>query len=213
MTIQLSWPTDYRVITQRFGANPQNYTRYGLPGHEGVDIRAPHGSNIYACADGEVYQVTGVDNNPYGIHLRLRHADGYKTIYAHLKQPLVVVGQQVKRGELIAVADNTGNSSGSHLHLTLKKDGATAAGLTRYPFDILDPTPYLVYDTQGMAILKTTATLGLRVRSGPGFTFPVIGSIPPGTTVKGYPKGQPWTQVELNNGVRGWSFSQYLQLV
>jgi murein DD-endopeptidase MepM/ murein hydrolase activator NlpD len=147
--IKLQWPTEYRVITQGFGANPQNYARFGLPGHEGIDMRAPHGSDIMACADGEVYRVHRVDDgHAYGIHVRIRHDGGYKTIYAHLERPLVHVGMQVKAGSLIGLANNTGNSRGSHLHLTLKKEGATEAGTTEHPYDIIDPTPFLVMDEE-----------------------------------------------------------------
>ena len=67
--IELHWPTDYHVVTQRFGANPQIYAAYGLPGHEGIDLRAPNNTNIYACADGEVFEVEKRANvHPYGIH-------------------------------------------------------------------------------------------------------------------------------------------------
>jgi murein DD-endopeptidase MepM/ murein hydrolase activator NlpD len=145
---RLLWPVDSPVKTQEFGANPHVYRRWGLPGHEGIDFRAPLNANVYACADGEVYQVhDGSGAHPYGIHVRIRHADGYKTIYAHLNQPLVHSGQYVRAGDLIGLADSTGNSAGSHLHLTLKKDGATASGLTSFPHDILDPTPFLIYPT------------------------------------------------------------------
>ncbi len=142
---RLLWPTDYPVITQPFGANPDIYGRWGLPGHEGVDIRAPMNSNIYAAADGEVYLV---DNDPagaYGKQVRIRHRGGYRTVYAHLNTILVRKGQFVKAGQRIAKADSTGNSTGSHLHLTLKLDGATARGETNYPSDIIDPTPFLVW--------------------------------------------------------------------
>jgi len=142
---KLSWPTEYRVTTQAFGANPQNYARFGLPGHEGLDMRAPNGSLVTACAPGTVYMIhDGSDNHPYGRHVRIDHGNGYKTIYAHLLSPSVGVGQVVQRGQTIGLADNTGNSSGSHLHLTLKKAGATAAGETEYPNDIVDPTPYMM---------------------------------------------------------------------
>ena len=140
----LVWPTNYDLITQPFGVNPQIYRRYGLPGHEGVDIRAVTGSPIYASASGRVYRVhDGRDSNPYGIHVRIRHLGGYKTVYAHLKEALVSVDDEVSAGQRIALADSTGNSSGSHLHLTLKKEGATQRGETSYPSDIIDPTPYL----------------------------------------------------------------------
>ncbi len=56
---------------------------------------------------------------------------------------MATVGQQVKAGDKIGLADSTGNSTGSHLHLTLKKQGATAAGATNFPNDIIDPTPFL----------------------------------------------------------------------
>ena len=144
----LLWPTDYSFITQEYGANPQIYSRFGMPGHEGVDIRALNNTNIYCCADGVVYRV---HNNPdprvhaYGKHVRVRHKDGYKTVYGHLARPLVQVGQELKAGELLGRANSTGASTGSHLHLTLKRDGATDRGETIYPKDIIDPTPFLIW--------------------------------------------------------------------
>jgi murein DD-endopeptidase MepM/ murein hydrolase activator NlpD len=146
---RLRWPTDYPKINQAFGVNPDIYRRFGLPGHEGLDIRAPMGANVYAAADGTVFQVNADGKLPngtphnYGIHIRIQHSDGYQTIYGHLQQALAKVDQQVKAGDKIGLADSTGNSTGSHLHLTLKKAGATQAGLTNFPNDIIDPTPFL----------------------------------------------------------------------
>lgn len=144
--ISLVWPTDYPVVTQAFGANPHIYGRYGLPGHEGVDLRALPNTNVYACADGEVYQVyTNPRGHVYGIHVRIRHRDGYKTTYGHLARSLVRVGEPVRAGQVIGKADSTGASNASHLHLLLKKDGATDRAETDYPRDIIDPTPYLIW--------------------------------------------------------------------
>lgn len=144
-SLRLRWPTDFAEVVQPFAGSPELYRQWGLPGHEGVDIKAPINANVYACADGEVYRVhDGTGGHPYGIHVRIRHADGYKTIYAHLNQALVHTAQVVRAGDVIGLADSTGNTTGGHLHLTLKKKGATASGLTPYPGDILDPTPYLV---------------------------------------------------------------------
>ena len=143
---KLLWPTNYPVITQRFGANPQIYHRWGLPGHEGLDLRALTNTPVYACADGTVYDVhTGARDHPYGIHVRIQHRDGYKTTYAHLARPLVGPGEVVEAGQPIGTADSTGNSSGAHLHLTLMLDGATERGETPYPKDIVDPTPFMVW--------------------------------------------------------------------
>lgn len=142
----LLWPTQYAVITQKFGANPQIYRRFGMPGHEGVDFRALPNTKIFACADGEVYQVhTNPNTHAYGIHVRIRHRDGYRTVYGHLARALVSVGQTVTAGQVIGAADSTGASVGSHLHLSLKRDYATARGETNYPKDIIDPTGLLVW--------------------------------------------------------------------
>ncbi len=142
----LEWPTDYAVITQPFGANPQIYTRFGMPGHEGLDIRARNNTNIYCCAEGSVYRVhLSPKTHAYGIHVRIRHKDGYKTVYGHLAKALVEVGEQVEAGQLIGIADSTGASTGAHLHLTLKRDGATKRKETVYPKDVIDPTPFMVW--------------------------------------------------------------------
>jgi hypothetical protein len=142
--IQLRWPTDYYVVTQPFNANPELHAAHNLPGHEGLDIRAPLNSNVYACAAGEVAEVHDrPDDHPYGRHISVSHADGYRTIYGHLSKITANRRQNVKAGDQIALAGPTGHSGGGHIHLTLKHQGATAAGLTHFPNDIIDPTPFL----------------------------------------------------------------------
>ena len=124
--IRLRWPVDSHRVTQNFGENPPDYKPFGLPGHEGLDLLALTNANVYAASDGKVYQSSHPNNHPYGLHVRIRHTVGnkvYKTVYAHLQKTFVTNGQKVKAGELIGMADNTGNSFGSHLHLTLKIDG------------------------------------------------------------------------------------------
>jgi hypothetical protein len=142
----LLWPTRYPVITQKFGANPQIYRRFGMPGHEGIDIRALPYTDIICAADGVVHEVHGNPNDhPYGIHIRIRHAFGYRTIYGHLAKTMVGWGQQVSAGDVIGKADTTGATTASHLHFSLKQDGATARKETTYPKDIIDPTPFMVW--------------------------------------------------------------------
>ena len=69
--------------------------------------------------------------------------DTYEMIYAHMEsQSKLSVGQVIQKGDFIGLADSTGNSTGSHLHFTLKKRGAKAAGKTDYKNDIIDPTNY-----------------------------------------------------------------------
>jgi murein DD-endopeptidase MepM/ murein hydrolase activator NlpD len=143
---KIYWPTDYPVITQGFAANPQIYSQWGLPGHEGLDIRCPMNTNVYAAYDGIVFKVEKDPKaHPYGIHIRIRHEGSYRTVYAHLAQVLVSEGDTVKAKQLIAKGDSTGNSTGSHLHLTLKHEGATARKETQFKGDVIDPTPFLVF--------------------------------------------------------------------
>jgi predicted flap endonuclease-1-like 5' DNA nuclease len=149
MSFRIRWPTEYGTITQRFGENPGFYSKFGLPGHEGVDFRAPEGSEIYAAADGLVTDVRldGFSDpllKPYGNQVRIQHDGGYLTIYAHLSHVVVMRGEVVKAGQLIALAGNTGNSLSAHLHLSLKRQGATRNGETGYPHDLVDPEPYLL---------------------------------------------------------------------
>ena len=148
MAFDVLWPTQYAKITQRFGENPSVYNKFGLPGHEGIDVQAPEGSEVYAVADGFVSDVRldGFSDpmlKPYGNQIRIKHDGGYETIYAHLSQVMVTRGQFVIAKQLIALAGNTGHSSGAHLHLSVKKQDATASGETDFPYDLVDPEPYL----------------------------------------------------------------------
>lgn len=106
------------------------YESIGLKaGHNGIDFAFPMVSPVYAAHDGEVVYA-GVDSNEgYGIVIRtnepFEYEDKeafYKTIYWHLKANgiMVRVGQKVETGDLIALGDNTGLSTGSHLHFGLK---------------------------------------------------------------------------------------------
>lgn len=152
-----AWPTEYKRITQAYNNNPDYYSQFGpkgrkLTGHEGADIRATHGSKVFAVADGTVAHVGDDRANAkngghnYGVRVYIEHeaTDGvFTTVYAHLDSREVNKGDVVTAGQQIGTADNTGNSFGDHLHLTLKKAGATASGETAQPYDIIDPTPYL----------------------------------------------------------------------
>lgn len=98
---------------------------YGYP-HEGQDISAPTGQAIYAMANG-VVAYSGTDPS-YGEYIRI-YCPQMRTCFfvAHLSERLVQSGNSVVQGQLIARAGNTGNSSGSHIHLecrAMRKDGS-----------------------------------------------------------------------------------------
>lgn len=167
MPFRLRWPTEFPSIIQPFGVNttgiPDFYTRFGLPAHEGIDFAAPTGSRVFACADGVIRQISDGRQpdgtiHAYGVHIRIQHLTDegeFETVYGHLLRPReeLRAGDLVRAGDWIATADNTGNSRGDHLHLTLKKRGASANGESRftqpngtvitYPRDLIDPTPFL----------------------------------------------------------------------
>ena len=135
-------------IIQPFGVNPDFYRAYNLPGHEGVDIVAAENDLVYCVAPGTVKMVNtpadyAVNNHPYGVHVRVLHAGDYETIYAHFKELHVEKDQAVAAGQVLGLADHTGNVFGDppdHLHLTLKHVGESVPG---YPPGIIDPMPFL----------------------------------------------------------------------
>ena len=133
-----AWPTKSveRFITQQFGVNKEYYSNFGLPGHEGVDIRAPTGTEIVSVMNGVVKAVFNSGN--YGINVRITSGD-FEVIYAHLSKAMVEVGREVVAGETIGLAGNTGNSTAAHLHLTLKAKGVNQG----YPNNIINPHPFL----------------------------------------------------------------------
>jgi hypothetical protein len=141
----LAWPVaGEKIVTQAYGINPQNYKQFGLPGHEGIDIRAVTGTPVMAAAPGEIIRVeTDAASSAYGIHVRIKHlfkGEEYRTVYAHFQKPNVALGDKVITGQVIGFADNTGNSSGAHLHVTLKHIGKGSPWMNSS--DIINPTPY-----------------------------------------------------------------------
>jgi len=119
----LSWPLASVTVTQYFGNTPfatRNPQGYGGQGHNGIDLRAPVGTKVFAPADGIVVSVgdTGLIRGcfSYGRWVMLKHPNGLSTLFAHLSTPLVKTGQAVSRGDVIAYSGNTGYSTGPHLH-------------------------------------------------------------------------------------------------
>jgi len=92
--------------------------------HSGIDFSAPVGTAIYCPGDGKVAKVEKAKSG-YGNCIIVDHGYGYKTRYAHISKSLVKVGQEVKRGEKIALVGNTGKSTSPHLHYEVIKNDKT----------------------------------------------------------------------------------------
>ncbi|HEX6358771.1 M23 family metallopeptidase [Actinophytocola sp.] len=98
--------------------------------HYGIDIANTIGTPILSAMAGEV-----IDSGPasgFGLWVRVQHAGGLITVYGHINESLVSVGQQVAAGEQIATLGNRGESTGPHLHFEVHQDGTK-----------IDPLPWL----------------------------------------------------------------------
>ncbi len=108
---------DYE-LTAHFGDSGGNWSS-GY--HTGLDFAAPAGTDVVAAADGEV--VSAGWEGAYGYQVVIEHEDGYQTTYSHLSTIRVDVGDEVDAGDHIGDVGNTGNTTGSHLHFEVLKDG------------------------------------------------------------------------------------------
>ena len=87
----------------------------------GVDVAVNTGTAIGAFAAGTVDYIG--DSPVDGLYLQLDHGNGVTSFYAHCDKLCVQQGQHVSAGEKVAEAGETGNATGPHLHLEIKKDG------------------------------------------------------------------------------------------
>ncbi len=90
--------------------------------HHGMDFSAQTGTPVYATGDGKVIRADNKSSG-FGNHIRIDHGYGYITIYAHLNDYNVKVGEKVQRGDLIGFVGNTGRSRGPHLHYEVHLNG------------------------------------------------------------------------------------------
>ena len=102
-----TWPTDSNYSI----SNP--YSSY----HPAIDIIPSSNYEIYSAQNGEV--ITNSYNSVYGNYLVIKQDNGYYTLYAHLSQPLVTVGQKVQKGQLLGIMGKTGTATGIHLHFSI----------------------------------------------------------------------------------------------
>lgn len=115
-------PIDGARISSNFGRRKHpilGYTKL----HSGTDFAAPTGTPIYAAGDGTVEMARRYGG--YGNYIRLRHANGYKTAYAHMNGFArgIKEGRRVRQGQVIGYVGTTGRSTGPHLHYEVMVNG------------------------------------------------------------------------------------------
>jgi Membrane proteins related to metalloendopeptidases len=108
--------------------------------HYGMDFTAPLGTDVYASANGTVVGVLSAQRG-LGKHIIIDHGFGYSTIYAHLSNFNVRVGQKVQRGDIIGFVGSTGTSVANHLHYEIKLNGVNVDPVNYY-FEDLSAADY-----------------------------------------------------------------------
>lgn len=91
--------------------------------HPAVDFAVPQGTPIYATKSGTVTAATYNEYNGY--YVAINHNDGYTSLYAHMTNFVVSVGQTVSQGEVIGYVGSTGYSTGPHMHFEITYGGAS----------------------------------------------------------------------------------------
>ncbi len=109
-------PTKYTRVSSPYGGRTSPITgKWEF--HNGIDIPASYGVDIYASNSGTVTKAEY--HWSYGNYIMVDHGGGYATLYAHCSQILVSKGDKVSRGDVIAKVGSTGSSTGNHLHFSL----------------------------------------------------------------------------------------------
>lgn len=140
-------PLNQWIITQKFGINPNIYKRFGLKGHNGIDLRtrsilSPLGKIPVFSAQAGVVERVDWSQTGYGFSIRIRHPDGSLTIYGHLSKILVTKKEIVGIRQQIGITGSTGFSSGPHLHFEFRPSGWEKLIGNGFA-GAVDPIPYI----------------------------------------------------------------------
>lgn len=112
--VQSGWMSSY------FGRRTDPFT--GKPAnHQGVDFAGKLGAEIIAVADGVV--TWSSDRYGFGNLVEINHGNGYSTRYAHNAENLVAVGDEVRKGQTVALMGETGRATGPNLHFEVLRNG------------------------------------------------------------------------------------------
>jgi len=102
-------------VSSGFGPRPNPFDPKKPDFHWGVDLVADIGTVVQVTADGTVNNIV-YDDSALGRVVYIKHELGFTTVYAHLSQVDVEIGQRVKRGQKVGEVGNSGETTGPHLH-------------------------------------------------------------------------------------------------
>ncbi len=179
--------------------------------HHGVDIFAPRRTPVLAASDG---RITSVDTTDVGGRVVWqREENGRRSIYyAHLDEPLVEDGQQVRAGDTIGLVGNTGNARTTppHLHFGAYQRGA------RDPWDLILPippeAPGVAVDLDGLGREGEVGEDGVRLRRAPSTGGSILSELSIGTGFKILGGAGEWFRVVLQGGESGFMHSRFAVL-
>jgi murein DD-endopeptidase MepM/ murein hydrolase activator NlpD len=114
-------PLRFTRISSRFSRSRLHPVLSIRRPHLGVDYAAPVGTPVSAAASGTVVLAGWLGG--YGRTVRIRHANGYETLYGHLSRIHVRAGQRVQQGDRIGAVGSTGLATGPHLDYRMTRDG------------------------------------------------------------------------------------------
>lgn len=122
-------PVENVSMSSNFGTRSDPFNGHARM-HQGIDIRGPLGTPVYATADGVVTRSEWA--NGYGNLVEINHGNGLETRYGHLSRLIAQPNERVRRGQLIGLMGSTGRSTGSHLHYEVRIAG-----------NAVNPLPYI----------------------------------------------------------------------
>lgn len=127
---KLVYPLVYDRVSGKFGKRKHPiYKR--VRHHSGIDLAAPKGAHVRAVTKGKVIYADTYGG--FGKLVTIYHGTGFTSLYGHLSEVLVNIGEEVDAGEVIGKVGSTGNSTGPHLHFEWREDGKAVDPLTILP--------------------------------------------------------------------------------
>lgn len=179
------------------------------PEHKGIDFAASNGTAVRAVADGVVVAAgysPWDSKKSYGYQVAIKHADGSFTNYAHLKKGgiKVALGAKVKSGQLIAYSNNTGASTGPHLHFELH---------LRAKWNRVDAMPWIEHlgkDPEKLYNYVVSTNGGsLKVRATADAEAKVVGKLPNGTKIHVIKFVDNWAHIDRPE--KGYVHTDYIK--